>query len=380
MQVVECEISKVVAAGGDEVLLLRRQYQNRFATFLEGANVGEVLAKPTRRTAKHLGRDRREVARRDAVAERARTIELTPRDERRVVALTAKSVAEVLEVVEARQQEPRSEAVLLADELPSVGRAAPDQDSPVVFGPQLNDAGCGIPPPEPLVLSELFGDDFGVLSHLARGPRGLRAGLLRLARLEHFHRKREVASLARVDRADADNLARHFLALVIANGHEDGVLPRLPVIRVFERALEPKRGKAGSGARRCARLEAEMLLTSRAAGGALENYRAAVGAESRRPRCRRSNCAHDARLVVPSVSPGRDWPSSPHPNSARPRMREPAAKLTVPALRSPVSTPESSNSTRWALSMFPSISPLMITVLARTLPVSLAPGSIVRSP
>src|SRR6187551_2102311 len=194
MQVVECEISKVVAAGGDEVLLLRRQYQNRFATFLEGANVGEVLAKPTRRPAKHLGRDRREVARRDAVAERARTIELTPRDERRVVALTAKSVAE------ARQQEPRSEAVLLADELPSVGRAAPDQDSPVVFGPQRNDAGCGIPPPEPLVLSELFGDDFGVLSHLARGARGLRAGLLRLARLEHFHRKREVASLARVDR------------------------------------------------------------------------------------------------------------------------------------------------------------------------------------
>src|SRR4029078_12700031 len=100
-----------------------------------------------------------------------------------------------------------------------------------------------------LVLSELFGDDFGVLSHLARGARGLRAGLLRLARLEHFHRTREVASRARGDRADADNLARPFLALVIANGHEDGVLPRLPVIRVFERALEPKRGKTCVGER-----------------------------------------------------------------------------------------------------------------------------------
>src|SRR6476659_1971736 len=61
---------------------------------------------------------------------------------------------------------------MLADELPSFGRTAPDQDSPVVFGPHRDDAGCGIPPPEPLVLSRLFGDDFVVLGHLARGARG----------------------------------------------------------------------------------------------------------------------------------------------------------------------------------------------------------------
>jgi len=36
-------------------------------------------------------------------------------------------------------------------------------------------------------------------------------------------------------------------------------------------------------------------------------------------------------------------------------MREPAAKVTVPAFKSPVKTPESSSSTRCALSMFPSI-------------------------
>ena len=244
-------------------------------------------------------------------------------------------------------------AVTMLDELAhelGPGSATPDERAAVVVSPDGDDAGCGIPPPEPLVLPRLSGDDsVAVVGHLARGRArggGLRAGELRLARFEHFHREREVASFARMERADADDLARDFLAFVVAYGHEDGVFPRLTVVGVPQEAVELERGKTRRGARGGARLEAKMLLTSRTTRRALENYCAAVGAESRRPRCRRSNTGHDARLVVPSVSPGRDWPSSPHPNSARPRMREPAANVTVPAFKSPFSTPESRSSTR----------------------------------
>ena len=51
---------------------------------------------------------------------------------------------------------------------------------------------------------------------------------------------------------------------------------------------------------------------------------------------------------------------SSQPNSTWPRMREPAATVSVPALRSPMSTPPSSSSTRCADSMLPSSSPAII--------------------
>src|SRR5690606_15359718 len=71
---------------------------------------------------------------------------------------------------------------------------------------------------------------------------------------------------------------------------------------------------------------------------------------------------------------------SPQPNSTWPRIREPAATVSEPALTSPISAPDASTSTFCADSMLPSSSPAMMTVCARTPPVSLAPVSMVRLP
>ena len=61
-------------------------------------------------------------------------------------------------------------------------------------------------------------------------------------------------------------------------------------------------------------------------------------------------------------------------------MRAPAATLSEPVLRSPITTPDCSKSTCEACSTLPSSSPAIVTLLARTPPVSLAPASMVRSP
>src|SRR3546814_5919471 len=71
---------------------------------------------------------------------------------------------------------------------------------------------------------------------------------------------------------------------------------------------------------------------------------------------------------------------SPQPHSTWPRIREPAATVSVSALMSPLSAPDSSSSTREADSTLPSSSPATITFLALTPPLSLAPFSMVRSP
>src|SRR5690606_21551962 len=71
---------------------------------------------------------------------------------------------------------------------------------------------------------------------------------------------------------------------------------------------------------------------------------------------------------------------SSQPHSMWPRMRDPAATVRVPALRSPLSLALSSSSTRSADSMLPSRSPATVTFSARTPPLSLAPRSMVRSP
>src|SRR6185437_14236758 len=72
-------------------------------------------------------------------------------------------------------------------------------------------------------------------------------------------------------------------------------------------------------------------------------------------------------------------PSS-QPNSACPRTRAPAATVNDPALMSPITTPVCIRSTSEASSTLPSSSPAIVTLSARTAPVSLAPASMVRSP
>src|SRR3990167_97017 len=71
---------------------------------------------------------------------------------------------------------------------------------------------------------------------------------------------------------------------------------------------------------------------------------------------------------------------SSQPNSVLPRMRAPAATVSEPALISPTTTPDASRLTWVAASILPSSSPAMVTLSARTLPVSFAPDSMVRSP
>src|ERR1700682_1729896 len=61
-------------------------------------------------------------------------------------------------------------------------------------------------------------------------------------------------------------------------------------------------------------------------------------------------------------------------------MRAPAVTVSEPAFRSPIITPVCSKSTREASVTFPPSSPAIVTLSARTPPVSLAPASMVRSP
>ena len=134
-------------------------------------------------------------------------MELAPGDQRGVVALRAEASTEVFQVVESLQQEPRTEAILFTDELTGVGWTAPNEDTTIVLGPHGDDAGRGIPPPKPFVLSRWFGDDSRVvLGHLARDARGLRAGNLRFAGFEDFDGEGECTALARLQRANAHDL------------------------------------------------------------------------------------------------------------------------------------------------------------------------------
>src|SRR5690606_20909961 len=192
-----------------------------------------------------------------------------------------------------------------------------------------------------------------------------------LARLEHIDGDCHVAPFVGLKGAHADDLARVFLAAIVANRNDDGVFPWGIGFRVPEVALDSQCGEC----RLCAsfgdrlRVEAQVVLALRAHARAFENRRLAVRARAC-PADRTPTGAHESDLA----------PFSSQPNSARPRMREPAATVSEPALRSPLSTPVCSSSTRAAASMLPSSSPPTMTVFARTPPVTLAPASIVKLP
>ena len=198
----------------------------------------------------------------------------------------------------------------------------------------------------------------------------------RHVRLEHLDREAEGATFTRLQRADPDDVATDFFALVVRDRYDRRILPRLASTRVADRTVHPERshGRSDGDVAR----DLEVLAARRADARALEDHRPAMRAGARCPRRRACGDAHET-WRFPSVSV-LEWDSSPHPNSARPRMRDPAATVSVPALRSPFRTPVASSSTFFALSMLPSTSPAIATASARMLPVSLAPCSIVRSP
>src|SRR6185437_6825165 len=179
---------------------------------------------------------------------------------------------------------------------------------------------------------------------------------------------------------DADQLARDLLAAFVADGQHHRVFPCTAVGGVAKAAFHAqwhgrwRRGRAG-------RLTEAQLV---AAGGThdrtFQDGLPAVRTGARRPSRARVRVAHEAVPSCPWFLRALPSFASSQPNSAWPRMREPAATLSDPAFRSPVSAPLCSSSTCTADSMLPTSSPPIVTFSARTLPVTLAPGSMVRSP
>src|SRR5690606_1588063 len=209
---------------------------------------------------------------------------------------------------------------------------------------------------------------------------GSAAGTQRIegARRADLDRKVEGPLLVSPERTDADEVTGHFLALLVGDGDQHRVLPGVGAVGVPNLPLHHQGRGGGLGALDGCELgiEAQVMPARRAHARALENRGPAVRTGPRGSRCSWPDRGHAAVLLRSDDLA----PRSSQPNSAWPRIREPAATVSDPALRSPLSTPVSSSSTRDAASMLPSSSPAMVTVLARTPPVTLAPTSMVRLP
>src|SRR5690606_21235237 len=207
-----------------------------------------------------------------------------------------------------------------------------------------------------------------------------------------FHAQAEAALVAREHGAHADHLAVGLLAVLVAHLHHHGVLPGAALGRVPDGTLHLEGvGGLGRGFRRGFgwSVEAQVVPARRAAHGALQDRGLAVRTGARGTGRARPAVAHDAVAVsalasafascLPPLAGARSSVSS-QPHSIWPRMRDPAATVSVPALRSPLSTALSRSSTRSAASMLPSRSPATVTFSARTPPLRRAPRSMVRSP
>src|SRR5690606_10391456 len=194
------------------------------------------------------------------------------------------------------------------------------------------------------------------------------------ARRHRFDGHAEAARFAREHRAHAGDVAAEFLAALVADHHHHGVLERA-VVRRVEGAFHLQRDEALGGVDR-RRVELQVAAAGRADRRAFQDGGLAVRAGAGgacRARARRVHAALPLSLAdaLPSLS---------QPHSTWPRMREPAATVRVPALRSPLITPLCSSSTCCADSMLPSSSPARLTLLAATPPETLAPCSMVRLP
>src|SRR6185437_70004 len=198
----------------------------------------------------------------------------------------------------------------------------------------------------------------------------------------HFDAERERALLAGLHRANADESPRDLLAAFVADDQHHRIFPRAAVGGVAEAAFHFQR-RQRSGRRQVTGRPAVAQLV--VAGGtyrsAFQDGLAAMRARARRARRARTERGHLARplplFLWMSVTPVL---SSSQPNSALPRMRDPLATLKVLDLTSPAKAPVCSSSTCWAFSMLPVSSPATVTRSARTLPLTLAPFSMVRSP
>src|SRR5262245_39055904 len=199
-------------------------------------------------------------------------------------------------------------------------------------------------------------------------------------RREHFNRKTEHFLLGRLKRADSDDAARQLLASLIPDREHHRVLGRTAGCRVANGALDTQRRRSAQRPLLRFGTEAQVMITRGTDYRALEDRGLTVRTGARLPRKQGAHIAHEpvpspfARVKVRAELP------SVHPNSTWPRMRDPAATVSEPALTSPDSTPVSSSSTREAPSILPWSSPPTVTVWALTWPVRCAPASITRLP
>src|SRR6185312_6005541 len=198
----------------------------------------------------------------------------------------------------------------------------------------------------------------------------------------HFHAERERALLARLHRADADQPPRDFLAAFVADHQHHRVFPGAAVGWIAEAAFHFQRRQRRSRRQLTGwPAIAQLVVAGGAYRGAFQDRLAAMRTRARRAGRARTGGGHCfwplPLFLWMSVTPAL---SSSQPNSAWPRIFEPLATLKVRDFTSPVSAPVCSSSTCCAFSMLPVSSPATVTRSARTLPLTLAPFSMVRSP
>src|SRR6185437_11450776 len=180
----------------------------------------------------------------------------------------------------------------------------------------------------------------------------------------------------------ADESPRDFVAAFVADHQHHRIFPRATVSRIAEAAFHLQRRQCGGRREITGRpAVAQLVVAGGAYRSAFQDGLAAMRARARRAGRARTEGGHLARplplFLWMSVTPAL---SSSQPNSALPRMRDPLATLKVFDFTSPVSAPVCSSSTCCAFSMLPVSSPATVTRSARTLPLTLAPFSMVRSP
>ena len=101
-----------------------------------------------------------------------------------------------------------------------------------------------------------------------------------------FHRQHEAALLVRLHGANADDLAGHFVAALVADRQHHAVLPCGPLGRGAEGAFDPQWRQCGRGLGLRARFEAQVV--------------AAAGADRRAPAAMRQR--RSVRLISPPMA------------------------------------------------------------------------------
>src|SRR5690606_6995765 len=157
----------------------------------------------------------------------------------------------------------------------------------------------------------------------------------------------------RLQGAHAYDTPLDLFAPIVADRDDDRVLAGgWGVLRVLEHALDAQRreGRLLTSLGDRFRIEPRVMLAGRTEASTFEDRRLAVRARARP--ARKSACVHAVAVDCAVLSA-----FSSQPNSARPRILEPAATISEPAFKSPFSTPVCRSSTLAAASILPSSSP-----------------------